>query len=116
MTLASYVLSDSAKKPHPKTQWSFERKKCFHNVKIKRKRVSGYTMMSDHNEGFFGCNPCPKHITGESHVHLYFVNFLKESVLQNERLETLENFSNDMILSVLERGDLRAYFKSHSKL
>ena len=40
-------------KTPPLTQWRFESKKCFHNVKIKMKRVSGYAIMSDHNEGFF---------------------------------------------------------------
>ena len=62
-------------KTPPLTQWRFESKKCFHNVKINMKRVSGYAIMSDHNEGFFfGRNPCPEHllVTGESHIQHYF--------------------------------------------
>jgi len=39
--------------PPPRTQWRFESKKRFHNVKIKIIRVSGYAIMSDHNDGFF---------------------------------------------------------------
>ena len=58
------------KKKPPLKQWRFESKKSFHNVKIKIKRVSGYAIMSDHNEGGFGRNPCPEHllVTGESHI------------------------------------------------
>ena len=40
-------------KKHPLTQWSIEKQKNFHNVKIKIKRVSGYIIMSDHNKGVF---------------------------------------------------------------
>ena len=61
------------KKP-PSDPMEFWKKKTFHNLQVKEKRVSGYIVRPDHNEGGFFCQNYGQHllVTDESHILDYF--------------------------------------------